>query len=103
MIAQRIGIWIVEVIKMTAPTQASSSTPINEKEQQKIIGGYQKLRDQQQNVMNELAKLRVEHREHAYYFIIELFFINSIKNRTVLKTIQTWNQTGNVFDKLATP
>uniref|UniRef100_A0A915NL06 Prefoldin subunit 2 n=2 Tax=Meloidogyne TaxID=189290 RepID=A0A915NL06_9BILA len=58
----------------TTTTQASSSsTPISEKEQQKIIDGYQKLRDQQQNVMNELAKLRVEHREHA----------------TVLKTMQT--------------
>nr|CAD2192863.1 unnamed protein product [Meloidogyne enterolobii] len=57
----------------TATQASSSSTPISEKEQQKIIDGYQKLRDQQQNVMNELAKLRVEHREHA----------------TVLKTMQT--------------
>ena len=52
----------------TATQASSSSTPISEKEQQKIIDGYQKLRDQQQNVMNELAKLRVEHRAHAYIF-----------------------------------
>lgn len=60
---------------MTTSAQASSSTPISEKEQQKIIDGYQKLRDQQQNVMSELAKIRVEHREHAYYFLNSFLFI----------------------------
>ena len=44
---------------------ASSGTQVSEKEQQKIIDGFQKLREQQQNTITELSKLQSELREHG--------------------------------------
>lgn len=54
-------------------TAAAASTTIGEKEQQKIVDGFQKLREQQQMTINEMAKMQTEHREHE----------------TVLKTIKS--------------
>jgi hypothetical protein len=44
---------------------SNSSAAVSEKEQQKIIDGFQKLREQQTNTLQEMAKLQAEYREHA--------------------------------------
>ncbi|KAL3097989.1 hypothetical protein niasHT_027534 [Heterodera trifolii] len=54
-----------------ASSTASSSSATNE--QQKIVNGFQKLRELQQATINELSKIQTEQREHT----------------TVLKTVQS--------------
>lgn len=78
---------------MAAPTSTMEKV-----DQQKIVDGFQKLREQQQYLIGEIARIEMELREHQFGFSFGKASIFTF--RTVLKTVEPLDHDRRCFRQL---